>query len=231
MGRQAVASSSRIVAISPDDGTAIDLKNPALAAALAWLVPGMGHFYQGRVFKAVVFMVSLGGIFLAGMWMGDGKVVYSSWRPSDRRLHFIGQAGIGAAAIPAVMQASLAGSGALQPWAATGNWFVPPLVRGQIVSDRYAQRVAETDPDIGPEDFRPHPGGKRFEPQQPGDQLSLWNRQLGRFYDIGTLYTTLAGLLNLLVIYDAWAGPMRPSQESDASKKKNAAEADRKASR
>ena len=65
MGRQAVASSSRIVAISPDDGTAIDLKKPALAAALAWLVPGMGHFYQGLVFKAVVFMVSLGGIFLA----------------------------------------------------------------------------------------------------------------------------------------------------------------------
>ena len=73
-------------------------------------------------------------------------------------------------------------------------------------------------PDIGPEDFRPHPGGKRFEPKQPGDQLSLWHRRLGRFYDIGTLYTTFAGLLNLLVIYDAWAGPMRPAPEGQGEK-------------
>ena len=49
-------------------------------------------------------------------------------------------------------------------------------------------------------------------PRQPGDQLSLWHRRLGRFFDIGTLYTMLAGMLNLLVIYDAWAGPMRQEQ-------------------
>jgi hypothetical protein len=36
---------------------------------------------------------------------------------------------------------------------------------------------------------------------------------LGRFFEIGTLYTMLAGMLNLLVIYDAWAGPLGPSDE------------------
>lgn len=212
MARQAVASSPRIVAISPDDGAAIDLKNPALAALLSWLVPGLGQLYQGRVFKALLFMVPLVGVFLAGMVMGDGKVVYSSWRGSDRRLHFIGQAGIGAAAIPAIVQSSFASGGSRQPLP-TGGWFVPPLIRGQIVSDGFAQRVIASDPDIGPDDFRPHPGGKRFEPRQPGDQLSLWHRRLGRFFDFGTLYTTFAGLLNLLVIYDAWAGPMRPAAD------------------
>ena len=57
MGRKATVSPARIVAISPDDGSAIDLKNPALAAVLSWLVPGLGQLYQGRTLKAVLFMV------------------------------------------------------------------------------------------------------------------------------------------------------------------------------
>jgi hypothetical protein len=221
VGRQAAASPPRVVAISPDDGSAIDLKNPALAAALSWLVPGLGQLYQGRTFKAILFMLPLSAVFLAGMWMGDGRVVYSSWRPSDRRLHFIGQAGIGAAAIPAIVQSALTSGGGRQPLG-TMTWFVPPLVRGQVVSEGYARRLAESDPDIDPTDFRPHPGGRRYEPGQPGDQFSLWHRRLGRFYDLGTLYTTFAGLLNLLVIYDAWAGPMRPVQDESDEKNRSA---------
>lgn len=217
MARQAAAAPPRVVAISPDDGSAIDLKSPALAAVLSWLVPGLGQLYQGRVFKGLLFMLPLSAVFLAGMWMGDGRVVYSSWRPSDRRLHFIGQAGIGAAAIPAMVQSALTSGSARQPLGSS-SWFVPPLIRGQLVSDAYARRLADTDPDIEPTDFRPQPGGQRYDPRQPGDQFSLWHRRLGRFYDIGTLYTTFAGLLNLLVIYDALAGPMRPGPESKDEK-------------
>lgn len=104
MGRQASSSPPRIVAISPDDGTAIDLKNPALAALLSWLVPGLGQLYQGRSFKGAVFMASILGTFLAGMWIGGGNVVYASWRPAEKRWAFLGQAGIGAAALPALVQ-------------------------------------------------------------------------------------------------------------------------------
>jgi len=205
-------SPRRIVAISPDDGTAIDLKNPALAAFLSWLVPGLGQLYQGRSFKGAIFMASILGTFLAGMWIGGGNVVYASWRPGEKRWAFLGQAGIGAAAIPAVVQASRVGGSARQPLGAAG-WFAPPLLRGQVVSDAYRERVIARDPDIGREDFT----GPRFMPRQPGDQLSLWHRRLGRFFDIGTLYTMLAGMLNLLVVYDAWAGPMRqePPEEGD----------------
>ena len=44
----------------------------------------------------------------------------------------------------------------------------------------------------------------------------MWQKRLGRLFDIGTLYTVLAGLLNLLVIYDAWAGPMHRADEDDS---------------
>ena len=95
----------RIVAVSPDDGSAIDLRNPALAAALAWAVPGLGHLYQGRVFKGRLFMGAILGTFLAGMWLGGGKVVYASWKPGDTRWAFVCQAGAGLVALPAVVQA------------------------------------------------------------------------------------------------------------------------------
>jgi hypothetical protein len=217
VGRQLAPSVARRVAISPDDGTAIDLRNPALAAALSWLIPGLGQLYQGRSFKGAIFLATLLGTLLAGMWIGGGNVVYASWQPGQKRWEFLGQAGIGAAAIPALVQAS-AVSRSGQPLAGI-LWFVPPLTRSQVVSKAFAQRLVATDPDFGAEDFRPHPVvGLRYEPRHSGGQLSLWQRRLGRFFDIGTLYTMLAGLLNLLVIYDAWAGPMRsapPAQTDD----------------
>jgi hypothetical protein len=50
--------------------------------------------------------------------------------------------------------------------------------------------------------------------------LAQWHRRLGKFFEIGTLYTMLAGMLNLLVIYDAWAGPMRPAPAEEAEAEK-----------
>ncbi len=210
VAQRAPAPATRFVAISPDDGSAIDLKNPALAAFLSWLVPGLGQLYQGRRFKGTAFMVSLMGAFFVGMWIGGGNVVYASWRPGEKRLEFFGQAGIGVAAIPSLVQASLVAGPRHQPLGGAG-WFAPPLLRGQIVSEAYRQQVIDRDPEIGPADFN----GLRFAPQHPGDQLSLWRRRLGRFFDLGTLYTTIAGLLNLLVIYDAWSGPMRYASTED----------------
>ncbi|MFM8706815.1 MAG: DUF6677 family protein, partial [Planctomycetia bacterium] len=74
------------------------------------------------------------------------------------------------------------------------------------------------DPDIQADDFFDKPPLKQFL----RDQLAQWHRRLGRFYEIGTLYTMLAGMLNLLVIYDAGAGPRGPSEEE---KKRRAAAA------
>ena len=40
------------------------------------------------------------------------------------------------------------------------------------------------------------------------DQLALWHAQYGTLFEIGTLYTMVAGLLNIVVIFDAYAGPV-----------------------
>lgn len=50
-----------------------------------------------------------------------------------------------------------------------------------------------------------------------GNQLSQWHRTYHTYFDLGTLYTMIAGLLNLLVIYDAYGGPMTVAPEGRES--------------
>ena len=199
----------RLVAISPDDGSPIDLRNPCLAAALAWLVPGLGHLYQGRRFKGGLFMAALLGCLVGGMWLGGGRVVYASWRPGEPRLAFIGQAGIGVAAIPALVQAARLDGAAREPCFGS-LLFAPPLRSGQLVSPAYAARLTRGDPGITAEDFFDRHPFKEFR----RDQLSVWQRRLGRRFEIGTLSTVLAGMLNILAVLDAFSGPLRtPADE------------------
>lgn len=220
MGRQDSAP-SRFVAISPDDGSTIDLRNPALAAVLSWLVPGLGQLYQRRTTKGGLFMGGLLTALIVGLWLGDGRVVYASWRPGETRLAFLGQAGIGAVAVPAILQSMRLSGPARQPYLASA-WFTPPLNPGQFVSEAYAERVLAAEPSLERKAFVDRPPFK----QCTIDQLSIWHERLGRNFDIGTLYTVLAGMLNLLVVYDAWAGPLRetPDAKSKQAKKNQAGE-------
>ena len=174
-----------------------------MAAALSWAVPGLGQLYQGRTHKGSLFMAAILATFVAGLWLGGGKVVYASWKPGEARWAFVCQAGAGVVALPAIVQSAQLNGPGRQPLL-MGGFMAPPLSPGQYVSRAYAERLAARDPDIQPGDFFDKPPLKQFR----RDELALWHRRLGRFFEIGTLYTMLAGLLNLLVIYDAWAGPM-----------------------
>ncbi len=203
------AAASRMVAISPDDGSAIDLREPARAALLSWLVPGLGQLYQGRRLKGWLFMTAIVGCLLAGLWIGGGRVAYCLWKPGARRLEFIGQAGIGSVALPALIQSwSLSTAGRpLLP----GGWFAPPLMLHQPVAQAYAARLQRSEPALT---F--YRDARDNSLRSGADQLSVWYLALGRFFDVGTLYVTIAGLLNLLVIYDAWAGPLRDAEPAVA---------------
>lgn len=194
----------RIVAVSPDDGSAIDLRNPLVAAVLAWLVPGLGHLYQRRWFKGWLVMGMILGLFVAGFALGGGRVVYWSWKPGANRWAMLGQAGIGSAAVTAFIQARQLAGPARAPL--LGSLMAPPVGPGEEVAGWYARAMIAREPAITPEDFqtRQHIPLSRFE----ADELSIWQRRLGRWFEIGTLYTVIAGMLNMLIVYDAWAGPL-----------------------
>ena len=41
----------------------------------------------------------------------------------------------------------------------------------------------------------------------------MWTSESQHGFEIGTLYTIVAGLLNILAVYDAYAGPVLPPEE------------------
>lgn len=157
----------------------IALKDPGLAAFLGWLVPGLGHLYQGRTAKGILFFVCIMGTFIYGVYLGGdrevgwGRVVYMSFHPEDQRLHFLCQLGVGLPALPAVIQGFRVRSGRAPLW---GSFMAPP----RLPSDRSSNRPTLND----------------------------LHKRLHLYFELGTLYTMVAGLLNILAIYDAWAGPV-----------------------
>ena len=48
---------------------------------------------------------------------------------------------------------------------------------------------------------------------QIADELAKWHKQYHSLFELGTLYTMIAGLLNVLAIYDAAFGPFVPHQD------------------
>jgi hypothetical protein len=171
-------------------------------------------------------MVCILGTFFFGLWMGQGRVVYASWRQNDQRFAYICQVGVGLPALPALVQAVRMGSN--PPRAPLWDGFeAPPLLFGQKVpGDWAAARVAggeflDTDfPDLDLEhpapqvtyvyvsDTRRSPKATVGNGRDPYNQLSDWNLKMGAFFELGTVFTLIAGLLNVLAIYDAWGGPV-----------------------
>ena len=57
----------------------VPLRRPYRAAFLAWLVPGLGHFYQGRTGKGWLYAICILSLYLTGFLFGEGKIVYWRW--------------------------------------------------------------------------------------------------------------------------------------------------------
>ena len=167
------------------DGAELDLRNRHLAALLAWLIPGAGHYYQRRYFKSAIFSVCIFSSFILGMFMAGGRCVYASWNETEKRWQYVLQAGIGLPAMPA----------ALQAWRLRNN--EQPLISENFMT-----------------------------PPRSTHDLDEWNRLTASGFDMGTLYTMVAGLLNVLVIFDAWAGPLPPPVPKRRQREKQRAERD-----
>ncbi|WP_047815614.1 DUF6677 family protein [Rhodopirellula islandica] len=179
------------------DGIQVNLRNRYLAAFLAWLVPGAGHYYQGRHTKGTLFVISILSIWTLGFALGGFHVVYASWYPGDKRWHYFLQAGVGSAALPALVQ---------------GN-------RMRLATDNRGRTR---------QDYEPWWNGFMAPPHRPvdeseADEVAAWYARRGSGYEMGTWYTMIAGLLNFLVVYDAFGGPLavpisgRKKRESEQS--------------
>jgi hypothetical protein len=192
----------------------VDLKDPRLAAFLAWLVPGLGHLYQGRTGKGILFFVCIVGTFVYGLYIGQGRVVYAATtdvfsRKFLDRWQYICQVGVGLPALPAFVQTWRAESG-------RGPLFGLELMRPPDMSQRYTSE----DESHNRVD---HP-----------NELAKWQHDLADSFELGTVFTVIAGLLNILAIYDAFGGPLiipppEPKNKKEADPKPPNTPTDKKA--
>ncbi len=283
----------------------VNLKNPFIAAVLAYLIPGAGHWYQGRRFKAVIYFVCIVGLFSWGCSLGEAKAVHLRWDSEPRRgeerqrtIGFIAQAGLGGAALPAVAQFYRArGEDALfdqeqvpgkvlekidasfEGFArheTLGAGKVDGRVTGTLVVGRFgtgtefegrlvgkmdggrevdwqlvgSQNPGSTDLELGRritgldnvtpirlaeerpeaqfsgsrrrffcqvvagventgriEGTIPRPLKDHFLAPLSDDAMKHLQGRLGKFYDLALVYTWIAGLLNVLAVWDALQGP------------------------
>jgi hypothetical protein len=190
---------------SNNETVEIDLKDPRLAAFLSWLVPGLGHIYQGRTGKGILFFVCIVGTFYYGMYIGGGRVVYASTAPifSMQFLHdrwqYVCQVGAGLPALPALVQRERMNEnkGPLFGW----DFMRPPYEHAPNGEPFQSKDMSD------PNHIVQHP-----------DELAKWNYELGDYFEIGTVFTVIAGLLNILAIYDAYGGPLIVATIDDKKK-------------
>ncbi|MDO4628325.1 MAG: hypothetical protein Q4C70_04010 [Planctomycetia bacterium] len=177
--------------------TTLQLKDPHIAACLAWLIPGLGHLYQERKAKAIVYALCIWGLFLFGALLASGKCgparcVYVSMRPGmggEMRYYYFAQVWAGAPALPALLQYWHDPTGTDPLW---NGCMAPPM---KVTSN--VRGYSENDNSI--------------------DNI---RKKLGRRFEIGTLMTTMAGLLNIFAIFDALYGPVDEENEERTRQQK-----------
>lgn len=252
----------------------IRLKNRLLAVVLAWLIPGAGHFYQGRRMKSAIYFCSIMGLWVMAMHLSEWKVMAAPIKePGESQpmivvLKFGAQSGVGLPAVAAVIQGERVKSSANAPVRkldaplaaefigevdypsvgeqvhdearGTVSFELTQGQFGQTLSGRFVGETAsgvEVDVTLGESASlgRPIEGDHRrlltaqivddegyigdlrgtiqrpllnwlFVPLNKQQELDL-HRRLGKFHELATLLSVVAGLLNILAIFDAYGGP------------------------
>ncbi len=170
-----------------------------VAALLTYLVPGLGQVKQGRIGKGLLFFVCLYGLFFYGITLGKNKNVWLAnaknlptttlplinqplsgvLKDLSYRKEFLAQFWMGVAAWPAIAQ----------------YHHCPELERPGSDEDKLWAA-------------KPHPlFGTWMQPHSEAALNVAINRE-DTSWDLGWVLTVIAGVLNILVIYDALAGPL-----------------------
>jgi len=161
------------------------------AGFLSYLVPGLGQIYQGRKGKGILFLVCLLTMFLTGTAMGGWRNVYlpdpEAYPQTIVRLPFAGALELKGPVKALFMRVQYLG----QFWIGVAAW--PALWQ---YNELY----------VPSENANPFLHNlQRF----PADENKL-NQELtdsDKTPDVAWVLTVIAGVLNILVVYDAYAGP------------------------
>ncbi len=140
---------------------------PAVALVLAWIIPGAGHIYLGRVTRGIVIFVAIAGMFWAGVAFGGVMTVDRQ----KERWWFVAQ--------------MLTGANGLVGWQRQQSAYSNAMEQINIE----ANGQADSDADIH----------TRIELKLIEQNLVLTAPE----DNVARAYSGIAGLMNLMCIFDA----------------------------
>ncbi len=162
-----------------------------VAALLAVVFPGLGHLYLGRFRQAALIMVGVLGLYGTGVLIGGISCI-------DRRDNFIwfmGQALVG----PLTLGLDQYHQSHMKVIASDKNGAT--IIRSanpNEMRDPDSGRAVVTFPDPATGLPTANINGKKYSPAWPP-----YVKSVSRTNELGTLFTTIAGFLNVIVIVDA----------------------------
>jgi TM2 domain-containing membrane protein YozV len=162
------------------------------AALLSYLVPGLGQIYQGRIAKGLLFCVALYALFFYGMYLGHGMNVYLPDETKLPRIFLISKGSLSSEGLE--LKGVFAAAGHRihflgQMWIGVAAW---PAVWQYFNFDETKEPTGL----LG-----------SFERMPPEPVVNQLQNEDDKKWDLGWVFTVIAGVLNIMVIYDALAGP------------------------
>jgi TM2 domain-containing membrane protein YozV len=193
-------------AASVNPAALVERPSDPIAAVLSYLIPGLGQIYQGRIGKGVLFFICVYLLFFIGVYLGSGTVrlkkgdtVETHTITSNVYLPDTMEQNnpFNLPRLPANLYNRPQFAG--QFWVGIAAW---PAVWQYL---NYDKRQEHGDPLLG--DFERTPSEAALNAvHTSGDKL----------LELGWVFTVIAGVLNVMVIYDALAGPaFLPASEED----------------
>jgi hypothetical protein len=202
-----------------------------IAGFLSYLIPGLGQIYQGRVLKGFLFLFCIYTLFFYGQYHGKGSVTIDNkvYRvdsnvyiadstgldpnvPSSlptwaqhlyNRPQFVGQFWVGVAAWPAIWQYLTYDKNAigraqadLEDLQARANDGGDGIEQQVAAAENRLDRLKRGDRFLG-----------NYQRQPSEEAVGAVETSEGKRYQLAWVFTVIAGVLNIMVIYDAVAGP------------------------
>ncbi|MCE5325753.1 MAG: hypothetical protein LLG01_05010 [Planctomycetaceae bacterium] len=146
-----------------------------VAAVLAWLVPGAGHVYLGRPVRGAIIFIIIAATFWSGVGIGGVMTV----DPREQRWWFIAQ--------------MFAGSHGLIGWRRSRSI---DIEAAQIVHDKAVQKL-QADRNFNANRYAASAAARQEALVEMGVALPP------QVANVAQSYAGIAGLLNLLCIFDA----------------------------
>jgi len=171
-----------------------------VAAFLSYLIPGLGQIVQGRIGKGLLFMVCLYTLFFYGLFLGQGRAAVKIDSNDKEFQEYQVNSNV---YLPSTVDRN-------QP--DNKNW--PRLVldlyhRPQFLGQFWMGIVVwpaiwqYATPDAKPENVPLNGFMRTPDPWA----LNAVHTSGNKLLELGWVYTVIAGVLNIMVIYDALAGP------------------------